>query len=687
MPPRIPPSVKQLQAYTAVSKDYVCPSCVRKAISKRTRGLQTRATPKIGNIRFDTEARRPLKVTNLRVSNTGRRHNSGASLASGSAVNAPSTVPAAYKDLYRQLQALQETASSYVDLSRLQLALRSLESSTPVVRVALLGLGSNGALAARKLARALLSDPLMDEEEWERKILDSMNDGRNLLLQYGEAEDDATGQAGQNPLLQTLRIPSPFLRQNKVEILVSNLNTNGNPSDDQATLEEALLVPSLTTPTSAGGRVGFVRYPVHKAMIVTEGVTGAVEFGRFPAALLDGKLVNAALSIPLQQSDSLSTGEQAATTNAVDVDLATHALGLFRSNRANGAKFSEEWQTSRLATIGQWIGQGSSQNTMNADVRNLLSSLLSASSSSLSTAEHSSSATVASSSVPDSKRSALQSAISAWSADGHKDLQSNLDSALLDSAAWRRTVWWRLFWRIDEITMATSELLRQSWLTEAEQRLAFLCGQIVEAGLANQEQMGKAGTVQLLDEGRKAAMEQPEQKKSTESVAQLMRMPSMLASMEQQSGVNALFNPPWPQTINMSRQYLIKGVVPALHTRAQALLFTAGSTIAGSTALGAWFYIATAGIALYEGGAIAALGLVWALRRLQKKWSKERATFAENVREDGRRVLAEVEESLRQIVREGGRARVRPEDERAWNEAKDALKGCEDALEAIDKKP
>lgn len=689
MPPRLPPSLRQLQSPAAAFKDaYVCQSCLRKGLDKQTQGLHQQSLPPTPISRFNSSRAPHSGLANVRVAQTRERNASNGSLASRTAINAPSTVPAAYRELYQHLQALQETASSYVDLSRLQLALRSLESSTPIVRVALLGLGQNGALAARKLARALLSDPLSDEEVWERRILDSMIDGRSLLLTYGEAEDDAMGQAGQNPLLQTLRIPSPFLRQRNVEILVSTLNANGNTaSTNDGSLEEAILVPSLTTPTSAGGRVGFVRYPVHKAIIVTEGVTGAVQFGRYPAELFDGKLISAALSVPLRQSSGAETGEQAATGSAVDIDLALHALGLFRTSRANGAKFSEEWQTSRMPAIADWVAGSHSDGSLASDVQGLLSSLLANSTNSLSSAEVKSHASAAASSVPDSKRTALQSAISTWSADGHRDLQSNLDPALADSKAWRRTSWWRLFWRIDDVTNSTSELLRQNWLTEAEQRLAYLCGQIVEAGLGNADQMRKAGTIQLLDEGRQKEMAELERQDSSETAAQLMRLPSMLASMQQQSGVNALFNPPWPQTINLSRQYLIKSVVPVLHTRAQALLFTAASTIAGSTALGAWFYIATAGIALYEGGAIAALGLVWALRRLQKKWSAERGLFADSVREDGRKVLGEVEESLRKIVREGGRASVRPEDAVAWKETGEALRKCQEALNAIEKKP
>jgi hypothetical protein len=81
---------------------------------------------------------------------------------------------------------LQEKASSYVDLSRIQLAMRSLESEDSVTRIAFLGLGTNGQSAARKLVRALLADALGEEGEWERKLLQN-EEGGNVLLRYGEA--------------------------------------------------------------------------------------------------------------------------------------------------------------------------------------------------------------------------------------------------------------------------------------------------------------------------------------------------------------------------------------------------------------------------------------------------------------------------------------------------------------------
>ncbi|KAK5119855.1 hypothetical protein LTR85_007181 [Meristemomyces frigidus] len=619
-------------------------------------------------------------------------------MASVTAINAPTTVPAAYRDLHQKVLALQERASGYVDLSRLQLAARSLESDSPVVRVALLGLGSNGALAARKLARVMLSDALSDEEAWEQELLQTSRDGRSLLLRYGDAEDAVQ----HSPLVQTIHIPSPFLKRHNLEILVTTLNAQGSSTDQvsDAELEEAILVPPLTTPTSAGGRVGFVRYPVHKALIVAEGITGAVEYGRLPRFLDRAYLINAALSLPLRSSTGVNSSEQTATDNVVDIDLATHALDLFRTSRANGAQFSDEWQTSRIPALTEWIA-GPKRNTgggMHLAVRRILDSTLLNASSSIAKEESEQVSAANSATVPDTKRNELDTQISLWSKDAHRDLQLNLNTGLA-SRAWRRTVWWRLIWRIDDVSVSAADLLRLSFLTEAEQSLAFLSGRIAEAGLATLDELKEAGVNQnLLTEGIEQEMQawEPDQRQNRDAIraemqtyepekgpgmnaGDLLQVPTLLTRVQQQTGVNALFDPPWPQTIHLSRQLMLHTLVPNLHRKAQTLLLSTLSTVSGTSALGAWLFIATAD--MYSGGAVAALGLVWSLRRLQRLWGKERGGFAVTLQEDGRRVLAEVESHLRRIVKDGGRASVSAEDAQAWREARTAIEECREAGE------
>jgi hypothetical protein len=68
-----------------------------------------------------------------------------------------------------------------VNLSRLQLALRGLAVESPVTRVAVLGLSSHGG--AKRLARALLADPLGAQEPWELALETAIEEGA-VLIRY-----------------------------------------------------------------------------------------------------------------------------------------------------------------------------------------------------------------------------------------------------------------------------------------------------------------------------------------------------------------------------------------------------------------------------------------------------------------------------------------------------------------------
>lgn len=548
----------------------------------------------------------------------------------------------------------------------------------------------------------LLADALSDGvEQWERELLDGVEG--SVLVKYGEmVQDVGIVGGGRDGRVRELRVPSPLLKRLGVEILVTGLNASEERGSDE--LEAAILVPALTIP-GAGGRVGFVRYPVHKAVVVTEGVSGAVELGRLPKGLLDGHMIQSALSLPLRKEEGIPKNER--DGDVVDVGLAEHALGLFRENRANGAVFSQEWQASKVGSITNWLANSTKVEKgdgLKPAVRDLLDSLLVKTQSAVESADSSSWARCSTLSVPESKRIILQEALATWCKDAHQDLQTNLSTAFLGQA-WKRTTWWRLFWRIDEVSISAAEVLRRGWLVEAEQSLAFLSGRLLESGVATEAQLrgishlsdnrkpkaeAAAEVKTLLDERTEqemadynAAQKGIFKNGRPETVAELMQLPPLLSKIREETGLNALFNPPWPQTINLAREQILHEAVPALHVKAQRFMLAALSTMGGSSALAAWLWVASGGVALYESGAIAALGLVWALRRLQKVYGKEREVFAGAVRENGRRVLADVESRLQKVVNEGGRVAVREEDIRERESARKVVQVTREALGQI----
>jgi hypothetical protein len=688
---RAPRALQHLSLFPA--EKYVCPSCQFSSAVRRTSTAAAAAAHPSQHQRYETRALHaharprgvciPKHATKLTpTSITSRRHNG--TLASSSAINAPSTVPLEFRDLHQRLNALQDSASGFVDLSRLQLALRSLESADPVIRIAFLGLGEKGATAAKKLARVLVADALGNEEEWEEKILGDAGDARSLLLRYGEPEDALPADS---PMVRTLLVPSPLLKRHGLEILVTGLNGAGLSGYEGASkreLESSVLVPSLSMPMTNGGRIGFVRYPVHKALIVGDGVEGAVECGQLVKAGLDPELIASAMNLSMTiPAASETTAQDDKLGKIINIDLAGHALGLFRESRANGAQFSEEWEASRVSAISQWLAEANAKTStgLKQAVKAQIDSALQSTAQAVDQIQLERTTEVKKTTIADSKRHALQEAITTWSAEAHKDLQMNMTTAF-ESKSWHRTAWFRLLWRIDDVTFSAADILQRSWLNETEQNLAFLSGRIVESGIATAEELKLTGVEQrLLEQGTKQEMETYEAVKDhKESVAELMQMPAMLSELQEQSGVNALFDPPWPQMLTLSRATMLHTLVPTLHRRAQTLLISTLTTISGTTALGAWLMVATGGSAAAEAGAVAALGLVWSLRRMQTKWGAKREEFELAVRENGRRVLAEVEGQLRSVVSRGGRVVVRPEDVATWQRARDGVDGAREAL-------
>jgi hypothetical protein len=116
-----------------------------------------------------------------------RQRRNASSITPATTINAPSEVPLEKKELYNALERVKTHAGNFVGLSRLGLALRSLEApgAGGVVRVAILSARGNEG-AAMKLARLLLADPLGKMESWEGDLSDPKSaegaSGKGLVI-------------------------------------------------------------------------------------------------------------------------------------------------------------------------------------------------------------------------------------------------------------------------------------------------------------------------------------------------------------------------------------------------------------------------------------------------------------------------------------------------------------------------
>ncbi|RDJ93213.1 hypothetical protein B4Q13_23445, partial [Lacticaseibacillus rhamnosus] len=43
--------------------------------------------------------------------------------------------------------------------------------------------------------------------------------------------------------------------------------------------------------------------------------------------------------------------------------------------------------------------------------------------------------------------------------------------------------WWKLFWRVDDVSMIASDILNQRFLPEAQSEIIFLAGRIAQSGV------------------------------------------------------------------------------------------------------------------------------------------------------------------------------------------------------------
>lgn len=549
---------------------------------------------------------------------------------------------------------------------------------------------------------------------------------RMLMLDRYGAEDDIPPM---NPLVNEFNIPSRVLEKNNLEILITTLNTPSGPNitADPSGLAEAILVPPLQTPVASSGRTGFVRYPVHKAIVVGEGIQGCMDFGRLSSALeattlgvtgAEQGLIQVALSVP-RDSPRTQTND-AGLISPVDIDQAGLALDLFRQDVANGAIFNSKWQASNIQSIIKFLASdpmdpvtGDSvglRPTLQSHIRSTLDSAADA----IALSEQVANSAVISNSISDQKRQEISQAISAWAQHAHTDLQVSLANAL-DSRSWRRTTWSRLLWRVDDVGVAAEEVLRSHWLLDAESTLAFLAGRIEQAGFfrskggvanfnpdyamhasdrAIDPKTGETISKERAFLAPAQASSAPTTTKTSKgffgrfftdkvpkpSTADLHNTHALTAKVAETGGIDIFHSRPWPLAIHFTRQKLLHTLVPSLQARAQALLAQSLTTIGATSALGVWLYIATSGTMLAESGAIAALGLVWTLRRLQKKWEGERETWEAEVREHGRVVLSEVEDVLRTVVRENERGVLRQSDIEDWGRAREALREVKRAL-------
>ncbi|KAF6831657.1 hypothetical protein CMUS01_07240 [Colletotrichum musicola] len=555
-------------------------------------------------------------------------------------------------ELIDALLELQKHAVNHVNLSRLQLALQGLrqDPGRESVRVAILALAGEAAepgKAARDLLKLILADPLGDEAEWERELA-RHDPSQPLVVRVGreEAGDDAatTLTIFKTNLLHELRVSSPALNDHGIELLLMVVNPFAATAPGETSfqeLEESMLVPTVDIP-SAAGRYTPVTTPVHKALVVSEGIMGMASVAALPLAEYRDTVLGVVNmpNYPVAERERL-------TFQPIDVSSGSNGLARIRENIANAMKYERAWHRSNIPSVVRWLKSGAQDDASitKPAVRLHIASLLRNTLAELEAEESRllSGRIPADASSP--KLAVMNERLAEWSQAAHEELQQQLDLAFAGTR-WRKLGWWKLFWRVDDVGALTSDMLSQRFLPGAERDLVFLAGRIAESGVVSS----------------RAAYAQPASE--TTPTAE---------------------KPKWPTHISFTRRYLHSETVPALQALAQKLVLQATSTSALTAALAGLLHVSQYANSIYEAGAVLALGVVWSLRNMQRKWEAARTYWEGEVREEGRKAVRGVEQSVADAL-EG-----RPEAEEGRDvegveelrRARELVEKAEDALRRL----
>lgn len=461
------------------------------------------------------------------------------------------------------------------------------------------------------------------------------------------------------PLYKVLYAPSRVLRAHNLEVLVSTLNVNTANMHTTASTEsseESVLVPKLQA-TSARGTP--VPYPVHKTLVLGEGLDSALAFGRFSSDSAGDmrNMVKVAVDLPAPQKE-VEADVQAEST-VINVDIGTQALASFRESVANSQVFERGWFRSGLPALSQWLAADlQPAEPIKPAMRTLVTSIADDVEAKLLKQDAARLTLLAS--IPTDREAtvAITKALDAWAEKSHTELRDELDEAF-SARNWHKLSWWKLFWRVDDVTMLSQEIVERRWLISAEKSSIFLAGRMAQAGFPEDLQ--------------RAVVQKEVPVTTTDTAPTLDNQPTNLSTEVRKPQ-------PWSENIATARQDVIDANVPPLQALAQRLILQTMSTTSLSSALSALLYVSSS-CSVFEASAVAALGLTFSLRHMQKLWEGARESWQGTIREEGRRTLKATEDLVRLIVqsKEQGKMQV---DEGAADrrQAREAVKAVREAL-------
>lgn len=426
---------------------------------------------------------------------------------------------------------------------------------------------------------------------------------------------------------------------------------------------EALLVPKLQAPSATELPFPF---PVHKTLVYGNGLDSAIAFGRFASdSNADtSNAVKLAVDLPAPSQEVDSNFEQS-TTAEVNIDVGSQALASFRESVNNSIIYERGWFKSGLPVVSKWMVHNlqSQQDpgSVKPVLKDLVTSVASDAEDKIMKEDMAQVAKLATMPTDHDISASITSHLEEWAEKSHEELRDQLDEAFL-AKSWHKLSWWKLFWRVDDVTMISSELLERRWLVSAEKNSIYLAGRMSQAGFPEDVQNFVVDDIPEMTT------------QETAPTAENLRT-------ELSTDVRKPLS--WPEYISTARTELVRNTVPPLQALAQRLILQTFSTTSISSAISALLYVSVSTFSVFEAAAVGVLGLTFSLRRMQKVWEGARESWQGTVREEGRMTLKRTEDVARLIIahKKGGV----PQDADGVRERKAAREAVNKVREALAK--
>ena len=365
---------------------------------------------------------------------------------------------------------------------------------------------------------------------------------------------------------------------------------------------------------------------------------------------------------------------QTTFVSPINLSLAEVGLESLRKSVDQSFEYEHAWFDSGLPAISTWLSEGTaSSQPLKPSVQRLIEVIINDTTTVIAKDTAAESLEATSATVSASTRQVIDQGISIWAENAHTELRDRL-SAAFSSKSWKRLKWYKLFFRVDDVSAILTDILQRAWLVDAEKEMIWLHGRIHQSGLSGAPQLQLPPQRDPNDENEAVEESVFGEKPRQLTVGDVITKD--IPSFDTDEGAKSLSVQPYPPLIAMARGQLTQITVPTLQSLAQSLVLQSFSTTVLSTGISALLYVSISATSVYEAGVIAALGTVWSLRRLQSKWEGARREWRATIREEGRRILQVAEGECREIVREGGFVAVDEagvEERRAAQEAVDRV--------------